>query len=196
MLPLPNNGVVMIASGVVYIATNKQDGRKYVGQTIKGLRERLRIHFKERPGIPFSEDLKKHGTDGFVFEQIMYSADALDEWEKYFIGKFNTVYPGGYNLTEGGKRAYRCSGESKRRNANGHVGKKLSEEHKEKLRKYSGVNHPCYGKTLSEETKRKISLAHEGMKKPISKETIEKIREAKLRYWANRRSATNESGAN
>ena len=171
--PPTKQGEHMEPSGVVYVATNKIDGRKYVGQTIKGLKERVRVHFKERPGIPFSEDLKKYGTDGFVFEQIMYSASSLDEWERYFIKKLNTLHPNGYNLTEGGKRDYRCSEEYSKRNARGQFGKVLSEEHKEKLRKYAGANHHCYGKKLSDETKEKIS-------------------QARLRFHENRRRMMNE----
>lgn len=43
-------------------------------------------------------------------------------------------------------------------------GKKLSEETKEKLRKYKGENHWGYGRKLSEETKNKIGLANRGRK--------------------------------
>lgn len=45
-----------------------------------------------------------------------------------------------------------------------HIGKKLSEKTKEKLRKYKGNSHWGYGKKLSDETKAKISKANKGRK--------------------------------
>jgi hypothetical protein len=44
------------------------------------------------------------------------------------------------------------------------IGRRLSEETKEKLRFYAGKNHYMYGKKLSEETKEKIRIGNLGKK--------------------------------
>ena len=103
---------------------------------------------------------------------------------------------------------YKHSAETKAKIGSYHKGKKLSPEHiaiitklgKEKIfseqflaqqkKDKRGVNHPCYGKSPSEETRRKLSEAHKrnprkpNLGKKMSEETKKKIREAsKGRRW-------------
>lgn len=94
----------------------------------------------------------------------------------------------GYNISNGGNCSESLSEESKKKisdslkkyfelNGSHNAGKKLSEEHKEKLR----VAHT--GKTLNDEQKRKISEREKGSKhwcygKPRSEETKRKISES------------------
>ena len=60
----------------------------------------------------------------------------------------------------------------------GHKNKTLSKETKRKLSKINtGEKHPMYGKHASEETKKKISEANKGKK--YSEETIQKMSDAK-----------------
>jgi hypothetical protein len=77
--------------------------------------------------------------------------------------------------------------ETKKKMSEAHIGKKLkpfSEEHKERLRgkrpNTSGENHPFYGKTLSPETRAKISAANIGRKlSPEHKEKLSLARKGK-----------------
>jgi group I intron endonuclease len=46
---------------------------------------------------------KKHGVNNFKFELICISFDEnLNDLEKYYIKKLNSLAPNGYNLREGG----------------------------------------------------------------------------------------------
>jgi len=87
------------------------------------------------------------------------------------------------NLTDGGEGASGriLTEETKKKIGEANKGKTLSEENK---RKISGINHYLYGKTHSEETRKKVSEALQGEKnhfygKTHSEETIRKISEAK-----------------
>ena len=89
-------------TGTIYIATNKENGKQYVGQTMHSFDRRLKDHIKEKRNRPFSNALRKYGKERFEFQQIIYKRDDLNYWEKYFIEKLNTLHPGGYNHTTGG----------------------------------------------------------------------------------------------
>jgi len=74
-------------------------------------------------------------------------------------------------------------------------GKTFTEEHRKKLSEnhacWSGENNPNYGKKLSDETKAKISKAHKGKKKPpLSEEHKAKISKARKGKPSNRKGVT------
>ena len=94
--------------GSIYLITNIVTGKQYVGQTTK--REpfkRWAAHLKNsrttRKG-PLYASIRKHGEASFLFEVIETAPNkkVLDEREAFFIIKFNTISPNGYNLTNGG----------------------------------------------------------------------------------------------
>lgn len=88
--------------GIIYLATNKTNGKKYVGQTIQLLKKRIAVHFSGRTA--FSNALRKYGTDGFFFE-VIDNADSLaqlNEKEAAWISAHNCMAPNGYNLRAGG----------------------------------------------------------------------------------------------
>jgi hypothetical protein len=46
---------------------------------------------------------KKYGIESFKFNIIIICFDEdLDKHEKYYILKYNTLYPNGYNMQDGG----------------------------------------------------------------------------------------------
>ena len=53
--------------------------------------------------------IREYGKDSFTLK-ILCSCDVedLDEHEKYYIKKYNSIYPNGYNMTEGGKDGKHC----------------------------------------------------------------------------------------
>lgn len=89
--------------GVVYLIQNLVNGKKYVGQTIKTVKERFNEHSWENTII--SKAIRKHGKENFRYGVIKSCAskEEMDYWEKFFIAALKTKSPLGYNLTDGGE---------------------------------------------------------------------------------------------
>jgi group I intron endonuclease len=93
--------------GSVYLIKNKINGKCYVGKTARDIGDRIYEHFK--PSNKYCRRLrnsiKKYGKNNFEVE-IIYQTKDLDDLnnkESFFIRYFNTIHPGGYNLTVGGE---------------------------------------------------------------------------------------------
>ena len=137
--------------GSIYKITNTVNGKSYIGQTRHdAMKTRIRDHFAGYGNRIVKRSIEKYGEDVFIFE-ILHDGiipELLDSYEIEAIAKYNALVPNGYNLTTGGGSGSR-SEESRR---------KISESKK-------GENHPLYGKTHSDETKRKMS-ENNAMKRP------------------------------
>lgn len=137
-----------MVKGIIYKATNKTNGKAYVGQTVQTIEKRMMQHMYGHKTY-FDCAIDRFGIDNFEIE-IIDTADSIDELnekEKYYISSLNTMLPNGYNLCEGGGNTtgYHHKEESKR---------KMSIA---KSKMYIGENNPFYGKKHSEETRKKIS---------------------------------------
>lgn len=153
--------------GCVYLAENTNNKKCYIGKTIGTLGRRKRGHYNDTKLLNntfnnyFHNALRKHRQE---FEWIILyeskSNKKLIEKEIYYIKKYKTNSPNGYNLTSGGDGmlGYIYSKASR---------KKMSESQK--------------GKThiVTKETRQKISRAMEGNTRglghPVSKNVREKI---------------------
>lgn len=165
---------------IVYLATNKINGLRYIGQTILPLEERISNHFKtarfyKNKHNYFHNALLKYDKENFKWE-ILCKCETIEELNRKeieMIKKFNTLWPNGYNLKTGGLGG-RHSEETK---------KKMKESHAD----FSGENNPMYrkipwnkGKHLFKKHKEKISKANKGIvrseetKQKISKTRVEK----------------------
>lgn len=94
---------------LVYILTNNINGKVYIGQTIRSLRERWCHHYgsanrgcKKR----LYQAIRKYGKDSFSIRTLRkaISREQLNRLEKYFIKEYksnNSEF--GYNLTIGGQ---------------------------------------------------------------------------------------------
>ena len=94
---------------LIYCATNKYTGRKYIGQTVKPLIQRISEH-KHRAQYEdhhnkFYNAIKKYGWDAFEWEILEENPNwtnaELDEKEKYYINYYDTIN-NGYNILTGG----------------------------------------------------------------------------------------------
>jgi group I intron endonuclease len=164
---------------VIYILTNKQNGKSYIGLARKSFASRLNSHFKNDSYI--GKALRKYGLDGFDIQQLAYRKEELNYWEKYFIAKLNTRHPGGYNLTDGGDGLVNPVQEVRDR-----IAKKVKELERPPDFTFEGHTH-------SQETRDKISIILRNSEKkkqsdmqkrgkklpPVSLETREKIRKIK-----------------
>lgn len=95
----------------IYKFTNKIDGKCYIGQSVN-IRKRYNQHKgryntfnhqKAKEDTYFHYVLRNYGFDNFDFEIVEEcSLEELNNKEIYYISKFNSLYPNGYNLTAGG----------------------------------------------------------------------------------------------
>ena len=157
--------------GYIYLIIDLTNWKKYVGQHHYHL-EKLDSNYHGSGTIISKIYKKRPHTLKEVYLKTCYSQTELDEWEKYYIKLFNTLYPNGYNLTEGGNGGVPCE-ESKRKNRESNLGKPSAfkgKKHTEETRKKMSENHydcsgeknPMFGKHFSEETKRKMRVAKIG----------------------------------
>lgn len=114
---------------VIYKITNIINGKSYIGQTIRSPKKRWEEHKKNALLIntPFYQSIKKYGSDNFLFEIIdkAFSVEDLNKKEEECIKLFNTMFPSGFNLKEGGSNK-KYSSFSKEKMSMARKGKKLT----------------------------------------------------------------------
>lgn len=133
--------------GLIYQATNKINGKSYVGQTKFTIEERQLTHIanSKKSKSYFHKAVRKYGFENFKWETLYTCEDKyLDFMEEFFIRAFNT-FESGYNLTTGGEGGYIRSEKTK---------KLISEAAK----KRTGKKNPFYGKNHSKKTKQLLSI--------------------------------------
>jgi group I intron endonuclease len=138
----------------IYVITNSVNGKQYVGLT-NNLSKRWSAHRKAEGRCPaLHSAFKKYGLDSFVFTHLMdvFNLEHAKEIERELIASKGTKVPNGYNISDGGESRQgipawnkgltggtwppsRIGRESPLK------GKKLSEEHKAKLRKPKAPEH-------------------------------------------------------
>lgn len=174
--------------GYIYIIENDINDKLYVGQSIDISKRRNR-HFQGNNQCPaLHAAIRKHGKENFDFVLLKqcFSQEELNEQEIYWIKELNTLSPNGYNLKEGGEQGGSPSKETREKIRQSLLGFKHTDETKRKKSiAFQGVQHPLYGITCSEETKKKISEAQAGRKhwfygQKHSEETLQKMRNSKL----------------
>ena len=140
--------------GYIYLITNILTGKRYVGQTIrKDIETRWKEHRKcdkRSAGACLLKAYKKYGIEKFKFQLICICFDEdCNRYEEYYIKKFNTLAPNGYNLESGGNNS-KCHPDTI---------KLLSELNK-------GDKNPAYGKKWTNEEREQKSLSIRGNKNP------------------------------
>lgn len=93
--------------GYIYKIINQINGKVYIGQTSKTIKERFEGHKKkalEHPNRYLYDAMNHYGFDSFTIEQIEECPDeCLDEKEIFWIAQYDSTNPNiGYNLTIGG----------------------------------------------------------------------------------------------
>jgi len=134
--------------GYIYILTNKINGKKYVGQT---LRNDINIRWKEHMNNKnnntcISKAFNKYNIKNFKFQIICICFDEdCNKYEIDYIKKYNTISPNGYNLESGGNNS-KCHPDTI---------KLISQKMKEK---WTIIKHPSVGIIHTEEYKKKMSI--------------------------------------
>ena len=97
-------------NGTIYVIKNKCNNNVYVGQTIQSVEERFKQHLKllkSNSKQLIHKAIKKYGKENFYYEVLVTNVNSLEELnslEEYFIRKFNSLTPNGYNLCYGGNQ--------------------------------------------------------------------------------------------
>ena len=127
----------------IYKITNLLSNKIYIGKS-SNIYQRWTQHksiaSSHNNGGHIHNAIRKYGLENFSFEILLETTD-LDKYERYFIEKFDS-FNSGYNLTKGGDGGW------SEINSLGIRGKGMLGHHH------------------SEESKKKISLATKGRKKP------------------------------
>lgn len=91
---------------IIYKATNKINGKVYIGQTRTSLELRKVRHLSlaHNGGTThFCQAIRKYGDDSFQFETICraYSKEELNRLETFYIQQYDSIRSG-YNMVDGG----------------------------------------------------------------------------------------------
>jgi len=156
--------------GCIYLATNRVNGKRYVGKTIFDLKKR-KIGHKSCAEMGsetyFHRAIRKYGFGRFRWVVVADSIDedCLDEAEQLSIDILSTRSPFGYNMTDGGDG-----------------GKGRKQPLAEKIRRAESNR----GKKRRRKTKDKISLKLRGEgngRCKLSKYIVLKMRQLRCRGW-------------
>jgi len=174
---------------IIYKATNKINGKCYIGQTIQTLDNRIRGHKSEKKNTAFKRAINKYSIDGFNWK-ILYECSTQEELNKqeiYYINLYDTFKSSnGYNSAPGGNcGAYPGKGRNHWMNKMSErelikwkeenlIGKNHSHKKNKTEIKYEqwlyenirGENHPNFGIKWSEEQKEIRSKMYRGKKNP------------------------------
>lgn len=165
----------------IYCIKNLVNGKTYVGQSVC-IEDRKSKHLSSlrnnnNDNRNLQDDWNKYGESSFKFDLLeTCSREELDEKESFYISKLKSDVIG-YNLTDGGRRGFKHNPEllklesisQKKRyedNPELHVQCRINAlkqwsnpEIKEKI---TGENNFMYGKTHTEEARKKISEKAKG----------------------------------
>ena len=175
--------ITNLITGLSYIGKDQNDNQYYMGSGILLWNSyRKRFHRKDL-------DSKKRTDHKWVYNEnliqqyykkeilhVCDNADELCELEKYYIHKYNTIKPHGYNIANGGAGGNLVSGYTEEERAA--LNLLISERTKEAMKR-NDVREKFMSavQNKSEEWKINISKALIGRKgKPLSKEQIELLR--------------------
>jgi group I intron endonuclease len=161
----------------IYKATNNENGKVYIGQTIRPFEVRKAEHLYGHNGYYFGNALKKYDFDWEVLKECK-SISELNKMEKHFINKYKSDKKEfGYNLRSGGENSLVSKRTRKKMSI---AQQNMSDETKEKIRQtLLGRKHKpetiekFKNRVVSEEVKAKISKKMKG--RILSEETRNKM---------------------
>jgi len=122
---------------IIYMATNKRNGKIYIGQTTQLLRYRIQRHeatSKKIGSRKFSNAIRKYTISGFDWEIL---AETTDKYANYYEIKYIAMYDSfktGYNSTPGGNaRGFKHTDTAKRKMSLARRNKKITQKHKDAI---------------------------------------------------------------
>lgn len=165
--------------GLIYCATNRVNGKRYIGKTTKTLEYRRQGHlsstrYESEYSIVFVRALSKYGADSFVWS-VMAKVEAarLDFFERLFIRAFRSKKPLGYNMTDGGEGGATITGRRRSKETKKKIGDAQRGRNKGK------TFEEIHGAEKAAEIRAKCSKNRKG--KPVSSKTRELLSAAMKR---------------
>lgn len=155
--------------GIIYKATNKINGKSYIGQAFNFIQRRVlhkHLSLKKNSSFYFHRAIRKYGWDNFEWKILeRCDRDDLNLSEQWYIRKFDTFNNNfGYNMTTGGEgqKDFKHSEKIKREYSRTRKGKNnpMFDVHR------FGKENPMYGKKHSAKTKEKIGQKAKNRKNP------------------------------
>ena len=156
----------------IYSILNTQNGKRYIGQSVD-IKKRIYAHFRpnRRSKTAIGRAVLKYGEESFKIEILkLCEKDSLNRLEIFYVNKFNSLSPKGYNLVHGGSSRQSISDETRSRMSKSHIGHVRTRESIEKQRQKT------IGIKRSAETLEKMSAWQIGV--PKTKEFVEKMKKA------------------
>lgn len=159
------------------------NGKSYIGRTTQSFNSRVTGHKNKakRPRYVIHHAIRKYKFENVkwkILEDNITDFEYLKEREKFYIKKFDSFLPNGYNMTYGGDGAigYKMNEKAKadiRKRTQGKknpfYGRKHSLDSRIKMWENNPVRkgslNPFYGKKHSEKTRRKMSLIRQAKNK-------------------------------
>ena len=150
--------------GIIYVITNKINGKQYVGQTTVSLQKRFIAHIcnSKVHGYKLARAIVKYGKDNFEVTEFAtcFSKEALDQLEIELIAEWDLI-KNGYNLKTGGSHGKHTE-ESRKAMSRG-----ITKEIREQLSKAKmGSSNPMYKHSIYYSIKKteKAVTRSDGMK--------------------------------
>jgi group I intron endonuclease len=169
----------------IYKITNTINGKSYIGQTIRTIKQRWCNHLcamkKNKNKHPLYRAIAKYGIENFIIEEIggANSQSELNYQEWLLIYKNDTLWPNGYNMMEGGTNGGKWSKQKREQHSISMKKRKFTTWNKglkgvckpniTSFTKESagGTNNFFYGKKHTLESLTKMSKSHDFQKRKV-----------------------------
>lgn len=163
-------------TGLIYKISFQGSNRHYIGKTMYDISIRITDHIrksKNKSDLVIHRAIRKYGELNMKISILVNHVPEIfiNAFEMYWINHYNT-YKDGYNMTIGGDGGitYKWTEEQKTAQSNRMMGGvspakgyKWTEEQKLKHTDRIGANNPFWGKTHSDDQKKKWSQARAGV---------------------------------
>jgi hypothetical protein len=169
----------------VYKIENINNGKFYIGSAAKSFKQRWDNHKKTlRNGthrnIKLQRSFDKHGESSFSFSVLSFCPpEHCIKIEQWYIDKTNPYY--NINMVAGSRKGATLSEESRQKIREKAIGRKTSDETKEKLRITSSGKRGKSGYKHTDEAKKKMSEVRKGLPSKLKGTKATEETKAKLR---------------